>query len=435
MALDDGLDPAEFFAEADRRERERLERRARRDAQRVKRAPRRRRTGEAGQLVQTPAGRWLIGLNVTIALFTVIGLIALWPGEFHHKGPSQAFGGPTRSATVTRALNARCPGPTPQTCRVLEVHVAGKTERMTLGPVNTVPEVSAGDRIRISHTQLQPGVKRPAGFEDYQFVDVDRQGSLLWIALLLGVLGVVVLRVRGLLAFAGVALSVLLLTQFVVPAILTGESALLVALVGSLAVMFVTLVLTNGIGAQTFAATLGITATLVLLALLAKAFIGFAHLDGHSTDLSLVLSQQNSSLSLEGVVLAGMVIGGLGVLADTAVTQASAVMALRRANPGLTARGLYRGAFSVGRDHLSATIHTLVLAYAGASLPLLLVIRSSGLGFHDALNAQDIAEPVVATLVGCIGLVAAVPLTTGLASALVSRLPAAAVPDGHGHQH
>jgi uncharacterized membrane protein len=336
---------------------------------------------------------------------------------------------------VTGALNVRCPGPTPQTCRVLEVHVGGKAERMTLGPVNTVPKVSAGDRIRISHTRLQPGVKRPAGYEDYQFVDVDRQGSLLWIALLLGVLGVVVLRVRGLLALAGVALSVLLLTKFVVPALLTGEPALLVALVGSLAVMFVTLVLTNGIGAQTFAATLGITATLVLLGLLATVFIGFAHLDGYSTDLSLVLTQQNSSLSVKGVALAGMVIGGLGVLADTAVTQASAVMALRRANPGLTARGLYHGAFSVGRDHLSATIHTLVLAYAGASLPLLLVIRSSGLGFHDALNVQDIAEPVVATLVGCIGLVAAVPLTTGLASALISRLPPAVVPDAHGHHH
>jgi uncharacterized membrane protein len=173
----------------------------------------------------------------------------------------------------------------------------------------------------------------------------------------------------------------------------------------------------------------------VLLGLLATAFIGFAHLDGHSTDLSLVLTQQNSSLSLKGVVLAAMVIGGLGVLADTAVTQASAVMALRRANPGLTSRGLYRGAFTVGRDHLSATIHTLVLAYAGASLPLLLVIRSSGLGFHDALNAQDIAEPVMATLVGCIGLVVAVPLTTGLASVLVSRLPSAALPDAHSHSH
>jgi uncharacterized membrane protein len=440
MAVDESMDPAEFFADEDRRERERRERGARR-AQRREQRPRRRRrrapriSGEAGHLAQTTPGRWLIGLNVAIALATVVGLIALWPSAYHHHGPSQAFGGPTQSVSVTKALNVRCPGPTPQKCRAIEVRVGGGTSRITLGPVNAVPKVAAGDHVRVSRTQLQPGVKRPPGFEDYQFVDLDREGSMLWIALLLGVLGIVVLRARGVLALAGVGLSLLLLTRFVVPALLNGEPAVLVALVGALAVMFITVVLTNGIGAQTFAATLGITATLGLLCLLALLCIRAAHLDGHSTDLSLVLSQQNQSLSLKGVVLAGMVIGGLGVLADTAVTQASAVMALRRADPAMRPRSLYRAGFVVGRDHLSATIHTLVLAYAGASLPLLLVIRSSGLDFHDALNAQDIAEPVVATLVGCIGLIAAVPLTTGLASLLVSRLPIEAVPDAHSHHH
>jgi uncharacterized membrane protein len=440
MAVDDSLDPAEYFAPEDRRERERQQRRAHRAQQRQRRSPRRRRRfprlgHEAGHLAQTAAGRWLIGLNVAIAIATVVGLIALWPGAYHHRGPSQAFGGPTQSARVTRALDIRCPGPTPQTCRAIVVHVDGHASRITLGPVNAVPKVVAGDHVRVSRTHLQPGVKRPPGFEDYQFVDLDRQGSLLWIAIALAVLGVIVLRTRGLLALAGAGLSILLLTTFVVPAILNGEPAILVALVGSLAVMFVTLVLTNGIGAQTFAATLGITATLGLVCALAAAGIAAAHLDGHSTDLSLILSQQNSSLSLKGVVLAGMVIGALGVLADTAVTQASAVMALRRADPSMRPRHLYSAAFTVGRDHLSATIHTLVLAYAGASLPLLLVIRSSGLGFHDALNAQDIAEPVVATLVGCIGLIAAVPLTTGLASGLVARLPIETVPATHGHHH
>jgi uncharacterized membrane protein len=128
-----------------------------------------------------------------------------------------------------------------------------------------------------------------------------------------------------------------------------------------------------------------------------------------------------------------MAIGALGVLADTAVTQASAVMALRHANPGLTPRELYHGAFRVGRDHLSATIHTLVLAYVGASLPLLLITRSTGVSLTDALSTQDIAEPVVATLVGCLGLICAVPLTTGLAALLVARVPADALDGAHAH--
>jgi uncharacterized membrane protein len=135
-------------------------------------------------------------------------------------------------------------------------------------------------------------------------------------------------------------------------------------------------------------------------------------------------------------VLAGLVIGALGVLADMGVTQASAVMALRRANPRLSAFGLYRGAFTVGRDHLVATTHTLVLAYVGATLPLLLVPRTTGVGVTDALNTQDVAEPVVATLVGSMALLVSVPLTTALAATLVRRVPAAAMPaDLHTHTH
>jgi len=421
VAIEDRIDPAEYFAEQDRRARRR---------RRTTRAPR-----EAEQLAETGAGRLLIGLVGGIALFTVVGLIVLWPGAVHHRGPSQAFGGPTRTANVQRTVEARCSGPTVQTCRRLIVGIDGRSVAITLGPVRTTPKVVAGDTIRISQTKLQSGVKAPPGFEPYQFVDLDRQGSIVLIGLVLAALALVLLRWRGLLAAAGVALSVLLLTTFVVPALLDGKPALLVALVGSLAVMFVTLVLTNGVGAQTLAAALGITTTLLLVGVLATIFVPLAHLDGHGTDVASVLTLQNGSISLQGVVLAGMVIGGLGVLADTGVTQASAVMALRRANPSLGARGLYRGAIVVGRDHLSATIHTLVLAYAGASLPLLLAVRSTGLGFSDALSSQNIAEPVIATMLGCIGLVAALPLTTGLASALAARLPAAVVPAGHGHSH
>jgi uncharacterized membrane protein len=116
------------------------------------------------------------------------------------------------------------------------------------------------------------------------------------------------------------------------------------------------------------------------------------------------------------------------------VSQASAVMALRRANPSLSPRQLYSEAFAVGRDHLAATIHTLVLAYVGASLPLLLVLQSAHAGFFDAVNTQDVAEPIIATLVGSIGLIAAVPLTTGLAALLVARVPAEALPHEH-HAH
>lgn len=428
MGRDDAFDADGFFADAERRAVERARRRQQREHNR---RPRRRRvaagtTAEARHLAATPAGRILIGACVAIALATVVGLVALWPHSQPRHGPSQAFGGTTRSATITEVRELRCAGPTPQRCRQILVSVGGRSSPITLGPVTASPAVSVGEKVRVA----------PAGVRgQYSFVDVDRHGSLLWMGVALGVLALILLWWRGLLAALGVALSILILTTFLVPAVLQGRPALLVALVAALAVMFTTLVLTSGLGAQTLAAVLGITATLLLTSGLATACIAIAHLDGRSSELSLFLSQQNGSLSLRGVVLAGMIIGALGVLADTAVTQASAVMALRRTDPRLTARGLYRGAFIVGRDHLSATIHTLVLAYAGTALPLLLVMRSSAVTTTDALNSQDIAEPVIATIVGCVALIAAVPLTTGLASLLVSRLPTAVIPDGHAHHH
>ncbi|MGH2941954.1 MAG: YibE/F family protein [Solirubrobacteraceae bacterium] len=282
---------------------------------------------------------------------------------------------------------------------------------------------------------LAPGTEGLDEVEPYAFVGVDRRRSIVMLAIALAGLALLALRWRGLLAVVGVGLSLLLLTTFVVPALLTGRPAILVALVGSLAVMFVTLVLTNGIGAQTLAAALGIAATLLLTSVLAVLASNLAALDGKADELSSTLITQSPALSLQGVVVAGIVIGALGVLADTAVTQASAVMALRRANPRLHAFELYRSALMVGRDHLSATIHTLVLAYAGATLPLLLVLDATGATLTDSVNYQDTAEPIVATVVGCTGLIAAVPLTTLLAALLISRVPIRSLPHGHGHAH
>ncbi|MDX6730392.1 MAG: hypothetical protein QOC54_340 [Baekduia sp.] len=388
---------------------------------------------ELRHLLEAPGGRLLVGAVGAIAVATVVGLVALWPGAVDHGKAARAT--PTVAAHVTRVTEARCTSPTPQQCRTLQIRVGTRKASLALGPTLSAPAVSAGETIRVTPVTLPKGETLPRTADPYSFVDVDRHGSLLLMGLLVALAAGLLLRRRGLLAVLGVALSLLVVLDFLVPAILAGRPGLLVALVSALAVMFITLVLTNGIGVQTLAAALGITTTLLLSCGLAVAGLSLAHLDGKTDELTLALGYQNASLSLQGVVLAGMLIGALGVLADTAVTQASAVMALRRANPALRARALYREGFTVGRDHLSATIHTLVLAYTGAALPLLLVMRQSQLGLADALNAQTIAEPIVATVVGCAALIAAVPLTTGLASAFAVRIPAGSLPQGSGHGH
>ena len=438
----DSLDPDEWNAGTDAAARARAERRRSRQHRRNgRRAPRARLRPFAShahtRLLATSWGRVLVGSVAVLLLATVIGLVALWPSA-HHDGRSQAFGGRTYAATVTAVRDVRCPGPTAQRCTRLvatlgEGEDKGTRTTLDLGPTDLVSRFAAGDHIRVRPVAVPPGSRAAPA---YGFASLDRRGTLLWLVVAFAALVLVLARWRGLLALVGFALSLLLVVKFLVPAITAGSPPLLVAVVGALAVMFVTVGLTYGVSPQSGAAILGISASLLFAGVAGTIAVHAADLDGRSGELAMYLQQGGRHLSLQGIVLAGMVLGALGVVADMAVTQASAVMALRRANPELGARGLFSGAFGVGRDHLIATTHTLVLAYAGATLPLLLVLQSAGVSPTDALNAQDIAEPVVATLIGAMALLISVPLTTALAAALVSHVPAAALPDAHaGHHH
>jgi uncharacterized membrane protein len=400
------------------REQRRLARAERRDA--ARQAPRR-------------SLRALAVPVLVLAALTIAGLVALWPNAESHHGASQAFGGKTTGAKVALVRDIRCPGPTPQKCRQLQIEVAGRSAALTLGPSNLAPDIRQGDAIRVQRVQAPAGAQH---VEPYAFAGLDRRGTLVWLLVAFCALVVVMTRWRGVLALLGFGLSLLLVTRFVVPAIAQGSSPVLVALVGSLAVMFITVGLTYGISPQSEAAILGIAGSLLFATVVGTVAVHAARLDGRSSEYSTVLSQANTHISLQGIVLGGLVIASLGVLADMAVTQASAVMALRRANPGMSARRLYTSGFGVGRDHLVATTHTLVLVYVGATLPLLLVLHSVGVNFTDALNAQDVGEPIVATLVGAMALLVSVPLTTALAALLVARVPVDALPDAHhGHAH
>jgi uncharacterized membrane protein len=259
---------------------------------------------------------------------------------------------------------------------------------------------------------------------------------MLWLALAFAALVIAFGRLRGALSLVGLVISLAIVLVFIVPAIRDGEPPLAVAIVGSLAVMLATIALAHGLGVKSLTAMLGTGASLLLVALLALVFTNLTHLTGLSSEESIVLGF-GLGISLEGLLLAGMVIGALGVLDDVTVSQASTVLALRAANPGLPFRSLYRRAIDVGRDHVSAAVNTLVLAYVGAALPVLLIFTARDIGFSDAINLEIVAREVVAMLVGSIGLIAAVPLTTALASFFALRLPERAVTEAaeHGHAH
>jgi len=191
--------------------------------------------------------------------------------------------------------------------------------------------------------------------------------------------------------------------------------------VGSSLIMFAVLYLTHGLSARTSTAVLGTLLSLALIGALGAAFSAAARLTGLDDQTTDLIAALGTGIDARGLLLAGMVIGALGVLDDVTVTQTSAVWELRRANPDLGARELFGAAMRIGRDHVASAVNTLVLAYAGAALPLMLLFSLAGPGLGDVVTSQEVATEVVRTLVGSIGLVASVPITTAIAAAVASR--------------
>jgi uncharacterized membrane protein len=387
-------------------------------------------------------GRLFAGVTAALVIATAIGLVLLRPDGSGRRGGAEASHDTTVAARVSAVTATRCQARQPRACATVDFTVKqgrheGERGSFALSGTLSDPRLSPGDRIRVIRSPIPAGTPATARPQLYSFADFDRRSPLLWLAV--GFVAIVLIfgRLRGGLSLVGLALSLLLVVGFIVPAILDGRPPLLVAVVGSFAVMLATITLANGVGPKGIAALLGTAGALLLTVALAALFTSFASITGQSSEESLLLQVGQTNLSLLGLVRAGMVIGALGVLGDMTVSQASAVMALRRVDPGQTARQLYKGAITIGHDHLAATVNTLVLAYTGAALPVLLLFSVGGTPFADTVNNEAVASSIVATLVGSIGLIAAVPITTALASLLAVHLsPDEIAADAHaGHSH
>ncbi len=374
---------------------------------------------------------WLL---VGTALATAVAVAVLWPGDDRPtvSGPL----GDSELADVDAVSETACPPPATGECVTAEIELRsgpdeGTTQALALGIAGeAVADLSVGDSIRVLRAEAPD-----TGLVTYSFSDFERRGTLLWLALAFALLVLVFARLRGALSLLGLGLSLGIIVVFIVPAILSGEPPFAVAVAGSLAVMLVTIPLAHGIGTKSLAAMLGTTASLLLTAALALAATSLANLTGLSSEEALLLDVSGADISFQGILVAGMVIGALGVLDDVTVSQSSTVFALRAANAAQGFGELFRRAMEVGRDHVSATVNTLVLAYAGSALPVLLVFGASDVSIGAAANLELVAREIVAMLVGSIGLIAAVPITTALAAWLARSTPEAdlepAAPDAH----
>ena len=401
----------------------------------------------------------IVALSV-IAVAVAAGAILLWPGTSEHPIPTQfrsADGGPIKSVDgeIVGQVRGDCLNPLSGTVQsygpfqientsgtapciqnVVSITSGPDAGKFTLlevptnraqagtGPDSTTPDPSTldqpqagqptlhiGDRIRMSSV---PG---PDGTNRYTFFEFGRTTpTLVWAILFVAAI-VLVASWRGLRSIIGLVFAFGVLGFFTLPAILNGASPVAVAIVSSAIILFVVLYLAHGISMRTSSALLGTLVSLMIAAALSAMAITTMNLTGLAGDQATNLQVYQGSISISGLLLAGFIIGTLGVLNDVTITQASAAFELAAAGePSRLAT--FRAAMRVGRDHIASTVYTLIFAYAGSALPLLLLFSVAQQPFGSLLTTEAVAVELARSFVGGIAIALSVPLTTAVAAAL-----------------
>ncbi len=377
---------------------------------------------------EQPILRLLVPVLALVAVATVVALVVLWPDG---RGRATASSGADDAGLTTERYPAEIVRVVEQPCSYARADRPAICRVVTFRP-SEGPD--AGAEIDLPELNLASGALAPrtatgdaviVGYEPdtdaYFLADRDRRPVLLWLTAAFAVVVVALGRVRGASALAAMALSVAILVGFVAPAVLDGRDPLLVSIVAAAAIAFVSLFLTHGFTPQTALALAGTLGALALTLAVSALFFRLSRFTGLATEEGLTLPLVAGAIDLPALLLGGAVLGALGALDDVTVTQVAVVAELRDRNPDLTVAQLIASGIRVGREHIASTVNTLLLAYVGAAMPLVLLFALSTQPLVMIANSELLAVEIVRTLCGSIGLVAAVPLTTALAAAVLAR--------------
>lgn len=393
-------------------------------------------------------------LAIAAVLVFIVVLNALLPGSLWPQPTDRdnqtelGFGSDAVTGEITEILEEGLIqlGDVEQEYQVLSVEILeGDLEGVELtveyGKNQLRPEglnLKPGDRIILNLLRGQDNVLRT------QFLDFERTRPLLILFGTFVFFSVLISGWKGVRGLLGMGISIAVIIFYIIPQILNGKDPVLISVSGAFFLLAATLYLVYGWTLKTHAAVLGTLSSLILTAVLAHYFVGLTRLTGFGNEDALFLVQQSSGgINMQGLVLGGMLIGALGVLDDLVITQASVVFELWSLDSEQPLKELFRRSMRVGQDHVAATVNTLVLAYAGAALPMFLLFSISGAQLSYLLNLEYVTEEVVRTMVGSLGLIAAVPLTTLLACLVAKRSEDGAAiwkylgpaSNGDGHHH
>lgn len=375
--------------------------------------------------------RLMIIILIPIAVWTLGGLIIMWPGNIkeHVRGDISTYSVPNLTIPTARVLEVseincdgvqggtQAPGKQ-QVCGKARVQILDGPEKgQTIDDITLTAPVFAsgvgpGQKVKLFRVPMEGAP--PA----YQFHDFERTTPMIVFALLFAVAVVAVARLRGLFSLVGLGFAGFILVKFMFPALVAGSNPILVGLIGSSAIMFVVLYLAHGFSARTTTALMGTLFGLFLSALFGFIATKWAHLTGVAQEDDVLLATSAPDLRLTSVVICGVIVAGLGVLNDVTITQASAVWELADADPD--ARHLFRRAMRIGRDHIASTVYTIAFAAAGTTLATLLLISVYQRPVFEVIQTELFAAEIIRTLVGSIALVLAVPVTTAIGVAVVS---------------
>ncbi|MFF7938622.1 YibE/F family protein [Nocardia gamkensis] len=380
------------------------------------------------------AARVVVGLLAVIGVVVVIAAIVLWPSKQHIDIPlpmQNAGGGAvqTEAGTVVLQDVGPCGSPslgkvfvekpepprsTAYTCQRSLISIEsgphkGNRTLLEIAPGPGQPDLHAGDELRLVRQT------DPSGTPLYSFEDYSRGMPLALIFVVFVVVIIAVARWRGVRALLGLVFAFAVLVLFLLPALLDGKPAIPVALVAGSLILYAVLYLAHGVNLRTSSALLGTLTSMLLAAALSWLTIEITHLTGLSEEQNTNVATYIEHVSITGLLLAGFIIGSLGVLNDVTITQASAAFELAALDESASRREVFAAAMRVGRDHIASTVYTLVLAYAGGALPLLLLFSVAGRSIRDVLTGDAVAIEIARSAVGGIALALSVPLTTGIA--------------------
>jgi uncharacterized membrane protein len=360
----------------------------------------------------------LVALGLAAAA-TVAGLIVWWPSGDATEVESTQFAVEGASFPVgeVHTVGEPCPAQEAPTegCGVITVEVDGRKVDVQAPPEVIAAGLAPGDSVELLRVSATDG-----GAPTYSYFATDRDGTLLWLLVLFLVVVLAVARWRGLFALVGLAFGAAVVWWFLLPALLDGAPGVGVALTSAAAIMFVVLYTTHGVSLRTSTALAGTLVGIAITALLGVVAVADGRLTGISDESGGLLSAYGSGLDFPSLLGCALVIAGLGVLNDVTITQASSVWELRVASPRASRWEIYSGAMRIGRDHIASTIYTIVFAYVGTALLVLMLLSIYDRPIFELRSTEQLAEEIVRTLVTSIGLVLAVPVTTALGALIAA---------------